>query len=35
MCWQLFSRFLDDVVPQYKENVLSAEDFIEEKLNSH
>ena len=29
-----FSRFLDDVAPQYKENVLSAAEFIEEKSNS-
>ena len=26
-----FSRFLDDVAPQYKENVLSAADFINER----
>lgn len=29
-----FSQFLDDVAPQYKENVLSASQFIEDKLKS-
>ena len=29
-----FSRFLEDVAPQYKENVLSAAEFIGEKSNS-
>ena len=27
-----FSEFLDDVAPQYKENVVSAANFIGEKL---
>ena len=29
-----FSRFLDDVAPQYKENVISASEFIGEKLET-
>jgi tRNA(Ile)-lysidine synthase TilS/MesJ len=29
-----FSEFLDDVAPQYKENVVSASEFVSEKLNS-
>ena len=29
-----FSEFLDDVAPQFKDNVVSASEFIEEKLNS-
>ena len=28
-----FSQFLDDVAPQYKENVVKASEFISEKLN--
>ena len=29
-----FSEFLEDVAPQYKENVLNASEFVLEKLNS-
>ena len=29
-----FMEFLDDVAPQYRENVLKASDYIENKLNS-
>ena len=29
-----FSEFLDDVAPQYKDNVVSASEFINEKLSS-
>lgn len=29
-----FSEFLEDVAPQYKENVLNASEFIETKINS-
>ncbi|MBQ7927128.1 MAG: ATPase [Methanobrevibacter sp.] len=29
-----FSEFLDDVAPQFRENVVSASEFIEEKLDS-
>ena len=29
-----FSDFLDDVAPQYKENVVSASEFIKEKLET-
>ena len=29
-----FSEFLDDVAPQYKDNVVSASVFVSEKLNS-
>lgn len=29
-----FSEFLDDVAPQYKENVVSASEFIKEKLET-
>ena len=29
-----FSRFLDDVAPQYKENVVSASEYIADKINS-
>ena len=29
-----FMEFLEDVVPQYRENVLKAADYIEKKLNS-
>jgi len=29
-----FSEFLEDVAPQYKENVLNASDFVLEKLDS-
>ena len=28
-----FSEFLDDVAPQYKDNVVSASEFVQEKLN--
>ncbi len=30
-----FSEFLDDVAPQYRENVVSASEFIEEKLTNN
>ena len=29
-----FSEFLEDVAPQYRENVLKAAEYIDEKLNS-
>ena len=28
-----FSEFLEDVAPQYKDNVVSAAEFIDKKIN--